>query len=101
MVTVVKGLVKVSYSTVDAETIYSMVSTWGAKFNMVILAISSGIIVNLIPNLSSSIVKKDYKGCNDKVIQSLNILLFLLLFHSSLNLSSLHCYRMLYSLPHN
>lgn len=79
MVTVVKGLVKVSYSTVDAETIYSMVSTWGAKFNMVILAISSGIIVNLIPNLSSSIVKKDYKGCNDKVIQSLNILLFLAL----------------------
>ena len=78
MVTVVKGLVNdINYTAVDAETIYSMLSTWANKFNMIILSISTGVIVSLIPNITESIVKKDKKDVNNKTNQALSILLFL------------------------
>ena len=77
MVTVVEGLVQyANFSVVDAEVIMSMLSTWSNKFNMILLAISTGIIVSLIPNLTQSIVKKDAEDINKKVNQSLSILLF-------------------------
>ena len=78
MFTVVKGLVNYAkFETVDAETIYSMLSTWANKFNMIILAISTGVIVSLIPNLTESIVKKDHSGIEKKINQALGILLYL------------------------
>lgn len=80
MVTVVKGLVEYSkYSVSDAETIMSMISTWGAKFNMIVLSVSTGVVVSLIPNLTQSVVKKDNKDINNKINQALSILLFLML----------------------
>ena len=78
MVTVVKGLVHYShYSAIDAETVYSMLSTWSNKFNMAVLAISSGVIVSLIPNLTESIVKKEHDEIQKKVTQAFSILLYL------------------------
>ena len=78
MVTVVKGLVNfASYNIKDAEAIYSMLSTWTAKFNMVVLSLSTGIVVSLVPILTENIVKKDYYEVNRKIIQALNVLLFL------------------------
>lgn len=78
MVTVVKGLVKYAhFSVMDAEVIMSMLSTWGSKFNMIILAISTGIVVSLIPNLTKSMLEKNQKDINKKINQSLGILLFL------------------------
>ena len=78
MFTVVKGLVDYAkYSAVEAETIYSILSTWGAKFNMIVLSISTGIIVSLIPNLTESIVKKDNSQINKKIVQAISVLLFL------------------------
>ena len=80
MVTVVKGLVDIAkYNVSDAETIMSMLSTWSAKFNMIILSVSTGIIVSLIPNLTQSVVKKDKQDINKKINQALSILLFLML----------------------
>lgn len=80
MVTVVRGLVEIANFTVsDAETIMSMLSTWGAKFNMIILSVSTGIIVSLIPNLTQSVVRNDKKDINKKINQALSILLFLML----------------------
>lgn len=80
MVTVVKGLVDIAkYSVSDAETIMSMLSTWGSKFNMIILSVSTGVVVSLIPNLTQSVVKKDSKDINKKINQALSILLFLML----------------------
>ena len=77
MVTVVQGLVShARFSVVDAESVMSMLSTWANKFNMILLAVSTGIIVSLIPNLTSSVVKKDREDINLKVNQSLSILLF-------------------------
>lgn len=77
MVTVVKGLVQyANFSVGDAETIMSMLSTWAAKFNMIVLSISTGIIISLIPNLTTSVVKKDYDDINHKINQAFSILLF-------------------------
>ena len=80
LVTVVKGLVKYAdFSVENAETIYGMLSTWGQKFNMIIFAISTGIIVSLIPSLSESVVKKDSDEVDKKTTQALNMLLFLII----------------------
>ena len=79
MVTVVKGLVNhAKFSVSDAETIMSMISTWSNKFNMIILSVSTGVIVSLIPNLTQCVVKKDQKEINKKINQALGILLFLM-----------------------
>ena len=78
MVVVVKGLVNYAkFKVSDAEIIYSMLSTWSAKFNMIILSVSTGVVVSLIPNLTESVVKKDREAINKKISQALNILLFL------------------------
>lgn len=62
----------IGYSITTAEEVMSVISTWGQKINMIIISISSGIIVSLIPNLTSSIVKKDYKDVNLKINQTIN-----------------------------
>ena len=77
MVSVVKGLVTYArYSAKDAETVYSIFSTWAQKFNMIISAVSTGIIISLIPNLTESLVKKDQEEINKKIGLSLSMLLF-------------------------
>ncbi len=78
MFTVVKGLVnRANYSAVDAETVYSILSTWAAKFNMIILAVSTGVIVSLIPNLAESVIKEQKDEVNKKISQAISMLLFL------------------------
>ena len=78
MITVVKGLVHyANYSVTDAESIYSMLSTWAAKFNMILLSISTGIIVSLIPNLTESVVKNKDNEIQQKITKALSILLYL------------------------
>lgn len=77
MVTIVKGLVNyANYTIKDAEIIYSMISTWAQKFNMIISAVSAGIIVNLIPNLTELIVQNKHEDINRKINLSLSMLLF-------------------------
>lgn len=78
MFTIVKGLVNyANFATKDAEVIYSMLSTWANKFNMIILAISTGVVVSLIPNLTESIIKKEHSGIEKKINQALSVLLYL------------------------
>lgn len=77
MVTVVKGLVKhANYSVLDSEAIMSMLSTWANKFNMVLSAIASGLVVSLIPNLTKDLVANKKEEVNKKITQSLSLLLF-------------------------
>ena len=80
MVTVVKGLVKhAQYTTSTAESIMSMLSTWGAKFNMILLSVSTGVIVSLIPSLTKSIVEKDNDEIENKINQALSMILYLMI----------------------
>ena len=76
--TVVKGLVHYGgYSTMDAEVILSMISTWAQKFHMIIFAVSSGIIVSLIPTLTQSFVSDEKKDINQIVTQAFSSFLLL------------------------
>ena len=76
--TVVKGLVNhAEFTTSAAEDIVSMISTWGKKFNMIILSVNTGIIVSLIPSLSESITKEDNKNITKKINDSFSLLLSL------------------------
>ena len=75
-VTVVKTLVKLGYSMETAETVFGVIATWGTKLNMIIISISMGITISLVPNLSASLAKKNFKDLNQKINQSLNIMLF-------------------------
>ena len=64
-----------NYTSSDAEVIMSVISTWGSKFNMIISAISTGIMASLIPNLTQSFVKKDQDEINKKVNKTFQMLL--------------------------
>lgn len=73
----VKVLVNgIGYTAVQAEAIMSVISTWGQKINMIIVSISSGLMVSLIPHLTASYVKKDMDDVKKKINQTLQWLLF-------------------------
>ena len=48
------------------ESIVGVYTTWGIKLNNVILAVSTGLVTSLIPNIVSSITKNDMKDVNSK-----------------------------------
>ena len=75
-VTVVKTL-GIIYGTQTAEAIMSVLSTWGAKFNMIIISISTGMLVSLTPNLTAASVVGNKKEVHRKINQSFQMLLFL------------------------
>lgn len=79
MFSVVKVLVKyASFDAYQAEIVYSMMSTWAQKFNLIIYAISSGIIVSLIPNITEKFIQKEYSEVNNIIIRAISILLFII-----------------------
>ncbi len=72
--TVVKGLVGLGYTTNISENVVSVIETWGSKLNMIVMAISTGIITSLIPTISSAYAVKNYNEVNDKITQALQTL---------------------------
>ena len=74
--TVVKGLVNLGYDVNTAENVLSIVTTWGSKLNMIILAITFGLTISIIPNIVRSATLKDYKDVSIKINQSLKIILY-------------------------
>ena len=80
MMTVVRYLVNnIGYSVTDAESIMSIISTWGSKLNMIVTSIGVGIVVSLVPNLSENIVVNDKKEINKKINRTFEILLIFVL----------------------
>lgn len=79
MFSVVKVLVKyASYDAYQAEVIYSMMSTWANKFNLIIYAVSSGIIVSLVPHITDKFTQKKFDDVKNIIAQAINILLFII-----------------------
>lgn len=68
-----------NFATQDAETVMSVISTWGLKLNMIIISIVSGMMTSLIPNLTSSFVSNDMKDVNKKINQTFQVILCLAL----------------------
>lgn len=77
--TINKTMVSLGYSINDAESVISILTTWGSKLNVIVMAVSSGMIVSLIPNIASSYIIKDYKDVRTKINQALSSLIFVVL----------------------
>ncbi len=73
---VVRTLTGLGYETTVAESVMSIISTWGNKLNMIVVAIGTGFAVSLIPNITSSLVLKDYKDVNVKINQTFKTLFY-------------------------
>lgn len=76
MTTIISTLTKIGFKTKDAESIIGVVNTTGNKLNSVVLAISTGLMTSLVPNITSSFVKGDKKDVKKKVEQSFLMLLY-------------------------
>lgn len=74
--TINSTLTTLGYSMADSEYILSVISTWGSKLNMIVIAFEAGLTVSLIPNIASSYIKGDIKDVNDKINQSFQIIMF-------------------------
>lgn len=74
----VKTLVNnLGYDVVDAESVMSVISTWGLKINMIIISVVTGVMTSLIPNLTSSFVQNDMKEVNNKINKTYQMVLYL------------------------
>lgn len=73
--TVVRSLVDLGYTTAISENVLSVLATWGSKLNMIVMSISTGIIMSLIPTIAAAYAVKNYKEVNSKINQAIQTLL--------------------------
>lgn len=76
MTTIIRFLTSFGFKTSDAESVLGVINTTGNKLNSVILAISTGLMTSIVPNITSSFVKKDNEGVKKIVQQSFLMLLY-------------------------
>ena len=79
MTTIINALTSMGFKTVDAESVLGVINTTGNKLNSVVLAISTGLMTSLVPNITSSFVKNDKKDVKNKVRDSFLMLLYVTL----------------------
>lgn len=77
--TINKTMVSLGYAITEAESVISILTTWGSKLNVIVMAVASGMIVSLIPNIASSYVTKNYKDVRNKINEALQSLIFVVL----------------------
>jgi len=79
LATINRTFVNIGYSITEAEATISILTTWGSKLNMIVLAVSAGMIVSLVPTIASSHVVGDLKDVRHKINQAIQSLLFVVL----------------------
>lgn len=77
MFTVVRTLTSYGFSGTDASTIMNIVTTLGTKLNVIVMAIANGIVVSLLPSLTSDYVKGNMDAVKGKINKTLQIILYL------------------------
>ena len=60
------------------ESIVGIYTTWGLKLNNVILAISTGLVTSLIPNIVTSFTKNDMNDVNNKFNKAMQCVLLVI-----------------------
>ncbi len=78
MILVLKTLPKLGYSAADTEFVSSVLTTWGTKFNAIITAVSTGLIVSLIPHIVSDYTKGNREEVNGNFNKCLKIILLII-----------------------
>lgn len=76
MTTIINTLTNLGFKTKDAESVLGVINTTGNKLNSVVLAISTGLMTSLVPNITASFVKGNKKDVKSKVQQSFLMLLY-------------------------
>ena len=76
MTTIINVLTKLGFKTSDAESVLGVINTTGNKLNSVVLAISTGLMTSLVPNITSSFVANDIADVRKKIKQSFLMLLY-------------------------
>lgn len=74
-VTIVRGLIDLGYSVADAETTFSVIATWGNKLCTVVISVSIGISMSLIPSVAYDFVKGNIKKVNEQYNSAILLLL--------------------------
>ena len=78
MFTVVTTLTNTAHYTLnDASVIMNIVTTLGTKLNVIVMAIASGMVVSLLPSLTSDYVKGDMMEVKHKINKGLQIILYI------------------------
>lgn len=77
MLFIIKTLPKLGYTAVDTEFISSVFTTWGGKFNTIILSIPNGLIISLIPNLVKDYTENNRENVNITFNKCLKIILLI------------------------
>lgn len=78
MFTVVKTLTNVGgYSLSDASFIMNAVTTLGTKLNVIVMAIANGIVVSLLPSLTSDFIAGNIDEIRHKINKTLQILIYI------------------------
>ena len=78
MFTVVKTLTNVgNYNLNDASVIMNIVTTLGTKLNVIVMAIANGIVVSLLPSLTSDYVEGNMIEVRRKINKTLQIILYI------------------------
>ena len=60
------------------DSIVGVYTTWGIKLNNIILAISTGLVTSLIPNIVTSFTKRDMRDVNDKFNKAIQCVLLVI-----------------------
>ena len=80
MLSIVKPLINYGkFSTQNAEMILSIISTWGAKLNSIVTSIAAGVVVAVLPNITSDFVEKKYDDVEKKANKTIQMILFFVL----------------------
>ena len=74
-VTIVRGLTNLGYTMEQAETTFSVIATWGNKLCTVVISVSIGISMSLIPSVAYEFVKNNINKVNEQFVSSLLLLL--------------------------
>ena len=60
------------------ESVIGVYTTWGIKLNNIILAVSTGLVTSLMPNIVTSFTKGDMKDVNDKFNKAIQCVLLVI-----------------------
>ena len=75
MILIIRGLDLFNYLPKDIEFIQSAITTWSNKICTIISSISLGVCINLVPNIVTSNIKRNYKDINNKLNKAYQIIL--------------------------
>lgn len=78
MILVLKTLPKLNFTGKETEFVSSVFTTWGTKFNAIITAVSTGLIVSLIPHIVSDFTKGEHEKVNINFNKCLKMIILII-----------------------